>query len=83
MTTINEAVMRNATAFPIMFFLALFFRSTAIVEGILAAKTNRDVGFGPPTFIEDGCAHGSSDLSPARLAGLFDIVNFVMLNTAP
>jgi hypothetical protein len=36
--------MRNATAFPIMFFLALFFRSAAIVGGSLVAKTNRDVG---------------------------------------
>jgi hypothetical protein len=40
--------MRNATAFPIMFFLALFFSSTAIVGGILVAKTDRDVGFGQP-----------------------------------
>jgi hypothetical protein len=30
--------MRNATAFPIIFFLALFFRSTAIVGGILVVK---------------------------------------------
>jgi hypothetical protein len=57
--------------FLLCFFLALFFRSTAIVAGILVAKTNRDVGFGPLTFSEDGRAHGSSDLSPARLAGLF------------